>query len=57
MGEHRRPRVWRSRSILFIQNPFGGVPEIGVPQNGWLIVENPIKTDDLGVPPFQETFK
>ena len=29
-------------------------PKIGVPQNGWLIMENPIK-DDLGVPLFLET--
>ena len=28
------------------------VSEIGVPQNGWFITENPIKMDDLGVPPF-----
>jgi len=30
-------------------------PEIGIPQNGWFIMENLIKMDDLGVPLFLET--
>ena len=30
-------------------------PNIEVPQNGWFIMETPIKMDDLGVPPFKET--
>ena len=27
----------------------------GAPQNGWLNMTNPVKLDDLGIPPFMET--
>lgn len=30
----------------------GGFPRWGVPQNGWLLTEDPSKMDDLGVPLF-----
>ena len=47
------------RDFLYNSALFGLViwvfPKIGVPQNGWFIMENPIKFHDLGVHLFLET--
>ena len=42
-------------SQLNIRKPMWVFPQIGVPQNGWFIRENPIRIDDLEVPLFLET--
>ena len=49
-------RGWCHRNgVHVIYEPWWVFPKIVVPQNGWFIMENPIKMDDLGVPLFSET--
>ena len=39
----------------FINQQTWRFPEMGKPQNGGFLRDTPIKMDDVGVPPFQET--
>ena len=54
---HHLGRGWKvAKNVLYYVYIYIWVfPKLGVPQDGWFIIENPVKMDDLGYHYFSET--